>query len=235
MHLWGRMAPLPPLSLREAPHPLGCCSPVGAHFKAGVSCWWSSSSSATFHLGRCCLQRQPHWFRLYSLAAALHSSQIWMCVLFDSTEPAAGQPPWGRYPGQLSVTSASLWDCREPEANQWLNLRSSPLQIPSLQGGGFSFWGSHFSESLTRTWSWSPALPCGTLADLMSCCCPRKSRRRDIGSWMRQCLVWLPLSSLLPFKTRKGQSVSYIIFYSCLAILYIKTVWSARQSYPLVC
>lgn len=45
--------------------------------------------------------------------------------------------------------------------------------------------------------------------------------------------LWLPLF-LLPFKTRKGQSCSYIISYSCLDIPYIKTIWSADKLFPWV-
>ena len=114
---------------------------------------------------------------------ALHSSQTWTCVLFDPTDPAAGRPPWGRYPGQLSVTSASLWDCPEPGANQWPSLRAGSPRTRSLPGGGFSLGAVTFQNPQQGAGAGAcPALwrPCGSL-ELLPPCKEREEGHRLAG------------------------------------------------------
>ena len=184
--------------------------------------------------GAACSASHVDWSRLYSLAAPcipLRPGRV-SCLIPQTRRPGGlpeagtlASSQWLPLPSGTARNQGLISDQASGPAHRGL----APSQVVAFP------WGQSLFRILNKELGLEPALPCGALADLSSSCRPAKSGRRGIGSRVRQCLVWLPLPALLPCKTRKGQSVSDIVFYSRLAILYVKTVWSARQSYPLVC
>ena len=83
--------PLPPLSPSEAPRRLVVAFPR-LHVSRLVSHWCTRRLPGFVSGGVACSASQL-CFTSAPATAALHSSQTWMCVLFDSTERSAGQPP----------------------------------------------------------------------------------------------------------------------------------------------
>ena len=146
--------PLPPLSPSEAPQPFGGCFPAVAHFKARVSHWCTRRLPRFISGGVACSASQLY-FASAPAAAALHSSQTWsVSCLIAQNRLWGSLPEVGTLAGpwQLLLPSETA---RNQRLISGLNLGSSSLQTPCLQGGGSAVWGSprdsHFSESLTRT------------------------------------------------------------------------------------
>lgn len=84
--------PLPPLSLSEAPHPFGGFAFPQLHISRLESVAGVARLPRFISGGVACSASQLD-FPSTLAAAALQSSQTWICVLFNSTEPSAGQPP----------------------------------------------------------------------------------------------------------------------------------------------